>query len=37
VIEIKEFENHQVVELGITTMSSGDRDVIRKWAWELLK
>jgi hypothetical protein len=31
VIEIKAFENHQIVKLAITTMSPGDREVIRKW------
>ena len=37
VIEIKKINNHQVVELGITTMISEDREVIRKWTLELFK
>jgi len=31
VIEIRDFNNHRVVQLGITTMAPEDRDVIRKW------
>ncbi len=32
VVEIRAFNNHRVVLLGITTMAPEDRDVIRKWA-----
>jgi len=32
VVEIRDFNNHRVVQLGITTMAPEDRDVIRKWA-----
>lgn len=37
VVEIRDFNNHRVVQLGITTMAPEDRDVIRKWAWERFK
>ena len=32
VVEIKAFNNHRVIQLGITTMAPEDRDIIRKWA-----
>ena len=37
VVEVKQAGTHFVTRLGITTMTQTDRDMLRKWRWEMFK
>ena len=37
VVDVKTHTAHSVTRLGITTMLQTDRDMLRKWRWEMLK